>query len=97
MDVSSPLRPSNGTATLQRLADDSGGRWVRISEGAARIFNDVIDDLHSAHVVTYRLPESRSGFHSIRILPTHNLSLQFRCRRGYYDYRSDSAHKEDGL
>jgi len=50
----------------------------------------VIDDLHSARVVTYRLPKFGSDFHSIRILPTHNLKLQFRCRRGYYS-RSSSA------
>jgi VWFA-related protein len=84
IDINSPGWPSNGTATLQSIAQDSGGRWLRISEGAVRIFNDVIEDLHSARVVTYLRPESGSDFHSIRILPTHNLKLQFRCRRGYY-------------
>ena len=39
----------------------------------------------------FGLPASSSDFHSIRILPTHNLKLQFRCRRGYY-YRTDIAH-----
>ncbi len=91
IDVSNPGQPSNGTAILQKIADDSGGRCFRIGEGAARIFNDVIDDLHAARVVTYVPPASGSDFHSIRILPTHNLNLQFRCRRGYYR-RSSSAH-----
>ena len=91
IDVGTPGHPSNGTATLQRLADDSGGRRVPMSEGAGRIFSDVIDDLHSARVVTYVPPESGSEFHSVRILPTHNLKLQFRCRRGYYSHL-DSAH-----
>ena len=90
IDVGNPGRPSNGTAVLQRIADDSGGRCFRIGEGAVRIFNDVIDDLHSALVVTYAPPASGPDFHSIRILPTHNLNLQFRCRRGYYR-RSSSA------
>ena len=94
IDVSSLRRPSNGTATLQRIADDSGGRFLPISEGAGRIFNDVIDDLHSARLVTYVLPESDADFHSIRILPTRNLKLQFRCRRGYY-FRPGGAHSED--
>ena len=93
VDVSGSGRSSNGNATLQRLAGDSGGRCVWLSEGAARIFSDVIDDLHSARVVTYTLPESSSAFHSIRILPTHNLNLQFRCRRGYY--HTASVHSED--
>jgi VWFA-related protein len=91
VNVGSPGQPSEGTATLQRIADDSGGRCLHISEGAVKIFNNVIDDLHSAHVVTYALPESRSDFHSTRILPTRNLKLQFRCRRGYYRH-SGSAH-----
>jgi VWFA-related protein len=90
VDLSRPGRASNGTATLQRIAEDSGGRYLRISEGTSGVFNHVVDDLHSARVVTYGLPDSNSDFHSIRILPTHNLKLQFRCRRGYY-YGSDSA------
>ena len=94
IDVGNPGQRSNGTATLQRLADDSGGRFVRIGEGALRILSDVIDDLHSARVVTYTLPESRSDFHSIRIFPTRNLNLQFRSRSGYY-HQTGSAHQED--
>ncbi|MGA8525412.1 MAG: hypothetical protein WB629_04985, partial [Candidatus Sulfotelmatobacter sp.] len=80
-------------AILRRLANDSGGRCIRISEGAVRIFQDVMEDLHSARVVTYALPKSNSELHSIRILPTHNLNLQFRCRRGY-DYDFSGSHSE---
>jgi VWFA-related protein len=76
---------SNGSATLQRIAEDSGGRYFHGSDGATKIFSEVIHDLHSARVVTYTLPQSGSDFHSVRILPTHNLSLQFRSRRGYYN------------
>ncbi len=82
--------PSHGTAVLQRIAEDSGGRRFRIGEGAAGIFDEIVSDLHSAHVLTYLAPEWGGDFHSIRILPTHNLNLQFRCRRGYYR-RSSSA------
>lgn len=91
IDISRPGQLSSGTATLQRIADDSGGRCLRISEGAVRICNDLIADLHSARVVTYALPVSSSDFHSIRILPTRNLNLQFRSRRGYY-HHSGNAH-----
>jgi len=91
IDVSSPGHQSNGTVTLQRIAEGSGGRCVPIGEGAVTIFNDVIDDLHSARVVTYLAPKSRSDFHAVRILPTHNLNLQFRSRRGYY-HHPGSAH-----
>ena len=94
IDLSPPGPASNGTAILQRIADDSGGRRIRSSDGAVGIFRGVIDDLHSARVVTYALPKSGSDFHSIRILPTHNLKLQFRCRRGYY-YRSAAVHTSE--
>jgi len=90
VDLRSPGPPSNGTAILHKIVDDSGGRYLRIGDGAVGILISLIDDLHFAHVVTYRLPESGSDFHSIRILPTHNLKLQFRCSRGYY-FRSGSA------
>ncbi len=76
--------PSNGSAILQEIANDSGGRYLQLSDGAVNVFNSVIDDLHSARVVTYALPLAATDFHSIRILPTHNLKLQFRCRSGYY-------------
>ena len=93
IDLSSLGQESNGTETLQRLANDSGGRCIRIGEDAVRIFHDVIEDLHSADVVTYALPKSSSEFHSIRILPTRNLNLQFHCRRGYY-HDSSSGRSE---
>lgn len=82
--------PSNGSAILQKIATDSGGRYLRLSEGAVNLFASVMDDLHSARVVTYALPLAATDFHSIRILPTHNLKLQFRCRSGYYK-RASSA------
>lgn len=77
-------RPENGTAILQEIAYDSGGRYLRINDGAVNVFKSVVDDLHSARVVTYALPAAATNFHSIRILPTHNAKLQFRCRSGYY-------------
>jgi len=83
-------RPSDGTAILQKIAADSGGRYLRLSDGTVNLFNSVFDDLHSARVVTYALPAATTDFHSIRILPTHNLKLQFRCRSGYYR-RASSA------
>jgi hypothetical protein len=35
-------------------------------------------------VVSYALPSRQKGFHSLRILPKHNLNLQFHSRKGYY-------------
>jgi VWFA-related protein len=81
--------PDNGTATLQALADGSGGRYLKIRSADINnfsdIMNDIAADLRSARVVTYPLPSSKSGFRSLRILPAHNLTWQFHCRRGYYN------------
>lgn len=84
IDVGRAGQPSSGTAILQRIAEDSGGRFFRNGEGAVEIFNAVMHDLHSARIVTYLAPVSGSDFHSIHILATRNLNLQFRCRQGYY-------------
>jgi len=84
VDIGSSRHSYTHNPTMEKLAADSGGRCLWLNQGASKIFGDVIDDLHSALVVTYALPQSNSVFHSIRILPTHNLNLQFRCRRGYY-------------
>jgi VWFA-related protein len=93
VDVNPSTPASNGTATLKKIADASGGLYIRSAEGIARIFSRVIDDLHFALVVTYALPRSDSDFHSIRILPTHNLNLRFRTRSGYF--RSTISYKEN--
>jgi VWFA-related protein len=91
VDNSVSARPSNGTAILQKIATDSGGRYLGNNDGAVNVLNNVIDDLHSARVVTYALPAADAGFHSIRILPTHNLTLQFHCRSGYYHGASSAV------
>ena len=95
VDLGDSGRPSQGSAILQKMAEDSGGRFLPLREGSVSVLRDVLDDLHSGLLVTYALPDSTSGFHSIRILPTHNLNLQFRCRRGYYRPFADGARQED--
>jgi Mg-chelatase subunit ChlD len=84
IDVEPPGERSNGSAMLQRLAYDSGGLYVQSGQGSAKIIGDLVEDLHSAQVVTYVLPGSGSEFHSVHVLPTRNLNLRFRSRRGYY-------------
>jgi VWFA-related protein len=87
IDTTAPGRIENGTAILRSLTDESGGLYVRLHNGAAtalnEILNAIVEDSRSARVITYVPPDSDSDFHSIRILPTHNLKWQFRCRRGY--------------
>lgn len=77
---------SSGSTALRRLAEATGGRSFSLQQGVAPTLDAVLADLHHSYVVTYQLPNRLVGFHSLRILPKHNLNLQFHCRRGYtYD------------
>lgn len=82
------LLESSGAAFLQQLAEQTGGRYfspqVSQSDGAATVLNAVLEDLHASYVVTYELPTHQPGFHSLRLLPTHNLNLTFHNRTGYF-------------
>ncbi len=83
VDLGNPENPSNGSRILQQMSEATGGRYFPIHEGGANVLKAVIEDLHASYVVTYQLPNHRVGFHSLRILPTHNLNLRFHCRNGY--------------
>lgn len=95
VDLGEPGEASRGNAVLRRIADESGGRCFPLNNGLVAILNDVIEDLHAGQLVTYSPPESRSEFHSIRILPTRNLDLHFRSRQGYYQHHSGGAYQEN--
>ena len=76
--------PCPGGATLNRLAEATGGRYFPAQDGATRALNVILEGFRATYVVSYRLPTHASGFHAVRIFPTHNLNLEFRCRSGYY-------------
>ena len=86
--------PSRGRRTLQELADTSGGRYVETGDDATRISTAILEDLHSARVVTYALRPSNSDFHAVRILPSHDLNLQFRSMHGYYAPPSNTSTED---
>ncbi len=84
VDLGNAQSLSSGTVTLQDMAAATGGRYFTIREGAVKVLGAVLEELHAGYIVTYRLPSRAAGFHWVRILPTRNLNLQFRCRRGYH-------------
>ena len=73
-----------GTVILRSLAINTGGRYFPVESGSAKVLDTILEDFHAAYTVAYKLPNHASGFHLVRILPTHDLGLQFHCRRGYY-------------
>jgi len=84
VDLNEPGVGANGSAALQQMAEATGGRYFPASEGAVHVLEAALEDLHASYVVTYQLPNRAVGFHSLRILPKHNLNLRFHCRNGYY-------------
>jgi VWFA-related protein len=84
IDVHSPAQGSKGKFWLQKMAEATGGRTFSLQDGTENIVEAVLADLRASYVVTYALPSRAAGFHSLRILPKHDLNLQFHCRRGYF-------------
>lgn len=77
---------SQGSRTLQQMAESTGGRSFQLPNDAVDLVQAVLADLRASYIVTYQLPNRTAGFHSLRILPKHNLNLHFHCRKGYnYD------------
>ena len=77
-------RFSNGTQTLRTLAAATGGRCFKAENGASRALSLVLEDFRASYIVSYHLPTHARGFHTVQILPTHNINLKFRSRSGYY-------------
>ncbi len=77
-------RGSSGSALLRAMAEASGGRYFSSVQKAPAVLPQIFEDMRSSWVVTYAPPDMTSGFHSLRILPKHNLNLRFHCRSGYY-------------
>jgi VWFA-related protein len=89
IDLSEPRHDLAGSVVLQRMAETTGGRYFSVRDGVPEVLRAVLADQRASYVVTYQLPRQASGFHSLRILPKHNLNLRFHCRSGYYYERKD--------
>ena len=83
LNLARPGTVSQGGVLLQQIADATGGRSLFLQEHSTDFLQTMLADLHGSYVVTYQLPHPAAGFHSLRILPKHDLNLRFHCRRGY--------------
>jgi VWFA-related protein len=84
IDLNQPSYSSEGAAVLRNVAITTGGHYFPPPDGAAHAVNVILEDFRASYTISYRLPSQASGFHRVRILPTHDLNLQFRSRSGYY-------------
>jgi VWFA-related protein len=75
-----------GARYLQRLADQTGGRVVRVEDGKklSTTFQAVLTEMKARYVLTYSpVGVSRSGWHDIRVRLT-NRAGKLHARRGYH-------------
>jgi len=84
VDIGATQNASEGTAFLRLVSDATGGRYFSIRDSMATVLSGVLADLRASYVVTYELPMRQAGFHTLRLMPTHNLNLRFHNRSGYY-------------
>lgn len=82
--LTDPDSRSRDDAVLRRLATATGGSAFPARDGAVIAAQTILENFRATYTVTYRLPTHAGGFHPVRILPTHNLNLQFHSRSGYY-------------
>jgi len=75
----------HGATVLRALAAATGGQFHPAPASPTQALNTILEDFRATYIVTYRPPSHAAGFHTVRILPAHNLNLQFRSRSGY-DY-----------
>lgn len=73
---------SSDNTRIEKLAEATGGRLLLWNSD--KMVDQILAEQRASYIVSYALPSREKGFHSLRILPKHNLNLQFHCRRGYY-------------
>ncbi len=73
---------SANDGALENIAAATGGRLLQWR--GVDVLQEILAEQRASYIVSYALPSREKGFHSLRILPKHNLNLQFHCRRGYY-------------
>jgi len=51
-----------------------------MKDGPASALNTILEGYRASYAVSYHLPTLARGFHTMQVLPTHNVHLQFRSR-----------------
>jgi VWFA-related protein len=86
VSVHSTRRLLHGDEILQRLSDETGGRfYLAASErDYASIFADMERQMRTQYYVSFRPQQETPGFHTLRLEMTGSVQLRFHARQGYY-------------
>ena len=77
-----------GDQVLQRLAEESGGRWfvAQSSKELDATFIAIEQELRTQYYVSFPPPQSTPGFHDLRIEVRAPQKVKVQARRGYYAF-----------
>lgn len=75
---------SRRAAVLYQLSAATGGRYFKAHSGITAVVYAMFEALQTTYTVIYAVPTHVTGFHSVRVMPTHEVDLQFRSRSGYF-------------
>ena len=78
------LEGARVTGELRKLAEDSGGRVVRVQrdDNLARVFETTVKELHLQYLLSYAAPERDGAVHAIKVR-VKRPGLTVRSRRTY--------------
>ena len=77
---------SRGDAVLQRLAEQTGGRfyWAQSSRDLEEMFAEIEQDLRTQYHVSFPPQQVTPGFHALQVEVRASQKLQVHARQGYY-------------
>jgi len=86
VSVHATRRLSHGDDVLQRLADETGGRFYLASTDSdfPAIFAEMEQQMRTQYYVSFRPQKETPGFHELRLELTGPQKLHVRARQGYY-------------
>lgn len=86
LTVHSPRKSYIGDGILQRLADESGGRFfvAPSNQEVPAIFEQIEQELRSQYYVSFRPARETPGFHALQVEVRAPQPLQVHARQGYY-------------
>ena len=84
VDVNGGKQGEFESGALRRMAEATGGGYLALGKHVSGRLLNALEAWGHSYVLTYKLQHATEGLHSLQILPTHNLNLQFHCRSSYY-------------
>ncbi len=86
LSIHSKRKSAPGDQVLQRLADETGGRfYIAASDNEfPAIFAEMEQQMRTQYAVSFQPQQETPGFHAIRLELTGPQNLRVHARRGYY-------------